>query len=115
MKSKRKQHRQRPQEATKISNKINNEKNRKNVNVKVAHEECETVFVSHEENPTAAAANKETALLNNELRMKDIMNNNEYWIGDTGATNHMTNNSEGIYNCAYPTESTQVVMGNGTS
>ena len=84
------------------------------VNEKVAHEECETVFVSHEENPTAAAANKETALIQNELVMKDIMNNNEYWIGDTGATTHMTNNSEGIYNCAYPTESTQVVMGNGT-
>lgn len=74
----------------------------------------ETAFVSHDDNPEAAAAKSETGLFSTELSMKDIMNNNKYWIGDTGATTHMINNSEGIYNCAYPTESTKVVMGNGT-
>ena len=73
----------------------------------------ETAFVSHDHNPMKGNSNVETGLLTNELTMKDIMNNNEYWIGDTGATTHMTNASAGIYNCAYPTGQTKVVMGNG--
>ena len=74
----------------------------------------ETAFVSHDHNPMKGKSNDETGLLTNELTMKDIMTNNEYWIGDTGATTHMTNTSAGIYNCAYPTGQTKVVMGNGT-
>ena len=56
----------------------------------------------------------ETSLLSNELSINDIENNDEYWIGDTGATTHITNYPEGIYNCAYPTGETKVIMGNGT-
>ena len=33
----------------------------------------------------------EANLISNELSIKDLENNDEYWIGDTGATTHMTN------------------------
>ena len=45
--------------------------------------------------------------------MDEIYNSGEYWIGDTGATIHVTN-SAGIYNCANSSEAIKVVMGNGS-
>ena len=55
----------------------------------------------------------ETGLINQELTLKDIAYHDEYWIGDTGATTHITNSMAGIYNCAYPAESIKIMMGNG--
>ena len=54
----------------------------------------------------------EIGLLNNELPIKDINNHNAYEIRDTRANTHMTNHSAGIYNCAYPTGATTVLMRN---
>ena len=75
-------------------------------------EEFESVFMTccnEEENSTI-----ETRLLSNELTIKDLENNDEYWIGDTGTIIHITNHSARIYSCAYPTGASKLVMGNGT-
>ena len=48
------------------------------------------------------------------LTMDEISKTRKYWIGDTGATTHVTNNLEGILNCASPPSSSKVVMGNGS-
>ena len=42
-----------------------------------------------------------------QLTMDEISNSNEYWIGDTGATTHITSIPEGIYNCASPDGTSQ--------
>ena len=49
------------------------------------------------------------------LTMDEISNSNEYWIGDTGATTHITGIPEGIYNCASPEGTSKVAIGNGST
>ena len=57
---------------------------------------------------------EELALMaHTQLTMDEISNSDEYWIGDTGATTHITSIPEGIYNCARPDGTSKVVMGNG--
>ena len=48
-----------------------------------------------------------------QLTMDEISNSDEYWIGDTGITTHITSFPEGVYNCASPKGTSKVVMGNG--
>ena len=47
------------------------------------------------------------------LDLADITDGSEYWIGDTGATIHMTNSNEGMTDLRQ-TDDQKVVMGNGT-
>ena len=45
----------------------------------------------------------------------DDISGKDFWIGDTGATTHLTNCDEGMVNTRVPTKSENIVMGNGTS
>ena len=47
------------------------------------------------------------------LDLEDITDGSEYWIGDTGATIHMTSSNESMTNLQQ-TDEQKVVMGNGT-
>ena len=87
--------------------KTNRKEQRKNKHNRM-HPNQEFAFMTANTNKDKITNTSETSLLSHELSINDIENNNEYWIGDTGATTHITNYPEGIYNCAYPTGETKV-------
>ena len=95
----------------KINKKLmKNERNRQRRKVRRLQANTELSFMALNNEEDERNDETERSLFSNELSIKDLENNDEYWIGDTGATTHITNHSAGIYNCAYPTGATKVLM-----
>ena len=92
----------------------NNRNNNRRNKINKMHSNEEFAFMTLNKSRDRISQVYETNLFSNELSIKDLENNDEFWIGDTGATTHITNYSAGIYNCAYPTGKSKVIMGNGT-
>ena len=61
-----------------------------------------------------AVGQYELGAVHTPTEIQELSENSEYWIGDTSTTTHLTNSSEGMINIKYPTDTTQVVIGNGT-
>ena len=56
---------------------------------------------------------KEAAAMAIPTKLSDLTGD-EYWIGDTGATTHLTNSRKGMVKLRKMTEQDSVIMGNGS-
>lgn len=62
---------------------------------------------------TTIAPDIEIAAVSIPSCIEALIKHPDYWIGDTGATTHLTFSSDGMTNLREPNQSTSIVMGNG--
>ena len=56
----------------------------------------------------------DTALMAGELSLQDLIKHDELWVGDSGASSHLTFNGQGMTKARKGGINEQIVMGNGT-
>ena len=62
-----------------------------------------------------AVETQETILMVKQLTLQDVLKSDELWVGDTGASTHMTCSNHGMYDTRAGQDGDTMIMGNGTS